>query len=329
MKQAFGVLKRIQRLLWVALCGVALLGCDRGPERILELAEGGIYAGALSPDAQTATIGSVLHGGSLWNVPDHARLFNWNLDSDIDAGQFSIFTTVAYSSNGQRVLTAQGRTFVVWSSTTGQAIFFYEAPDNIRSAALDDEGLNVLLGLEDGSAALFSLVTGQIIVRLRGHQGPIYSLALAADGRRAVTGSDDNTAILWDLPSGMPLHRITHDNQVRTVALSASGVYAFSVGQRSEGLVWNTTSGQIVRRLPMNRDSMTVARFVDNDAMLLTGDRVRKVILWQLTDSSKQRQWRLKGEGLYTRSSGEIMDIRRVAGGALVLGADGRISLLQ
>lgn len=311
------------------LAAWVLTGCADSPERSWRLAERGLYAGAISPDGQFAAVGSVIHGGSLWNIPSFARLYNWNLDTNIDGEPFSVFSSIVFSGDGQRVVTIQGRLLVLWSVQSGQAIFFYEAPDLIRSAALDQQGLNLLLGLEDGTAALFDMVSGQILARLRGHAAPIHGVALSADARRAVTGSDDGTALFWHLPEGRATHRIQHTSQVRTVALSQSGVYAFSVAQRGEGQVWNTNTGQVVRRLPLQRDSVSTARFVNNDAMLLTGDRLRKVLLWQLTDSSVQRRWRLESEGLYTRTSASILDVRWVQGRVLALSSDGRLALLQ
>ena len=39
---------------------------------------------------------------------------------------------------------------------------------------------------------------------LRGHDGPVTAVAISADNRWVVTGSDDNTARLWDLGAKDP-----------------------------------------------------------------------------------------------------------------------------
>ena len=36
------------------------------------------------------------------------------------------------------------------------------------------------------------------------HQGPVYAVAFSPDGKTALTGSDDKTARLWNLPSPVP-----------------------------------------------------------------------------------------------------------------------------
>ena len=39
---------------------------------------------------------------------------------------------------------------------------------------------------------------------LQAHAGPVVSIAFSRDGRQLVTGSDDNTAVLWGVPDGWP-----------------------------------------------------------------------------------------------------------------------------
>ena len=41
-----------------------------------------------------------------------------------------------------------------------------------------------------------------MVQKFQGHTGGLSSVALSGDGKRVLTGSDDNTAILWDAASG-------------------------------------------------------------------------------------------------------------------------------
>ncbi|AGL17357.1 SARP family transcriptional regulator [Actinoplanes sp. N902-109] len=47
---------------------------------------------------------------------------------------------------------------------------------------------------------LWEAATGQRVARLRGHAGRVNDVAFSADGRRLVSGSDDGTARVWDVP---------------------------------------------------------------------------------------------------------------------------------
>lgn len=53
----------------------------------------------------------------------------------------------------------------------------------------------------------FASSPGQSSHILAGHTGPINSIDLSADGRMAVTGSDDATVRLWNITSGVRIPR--------------------------------------------------------------------------------------------------------------------------
>ena len=44
--------------------------------------------------------------------------------------------------------------------------------------------------------------TGQEVLTLKGHTGPVSSVALSPDGQRIVSGSHDKTVKVWDADTG-------------------------------------------------------------------------------------------------------------------------------
>ena len=62
---------------------------------------------------------------------------------------------------------------------------------------------------------------------LRGHLGPVMSLAFSADGRRLVSGGWDGFALLWDLTADPPSSpkRLAGGEHLEAVAISADGRY--------------------------------------------------------------------------------------------------------
>jgi serine-threonine kinase receptor-associated protein len=55
-----------------------------------------------------------------------------------------------------------------------------------------------------------------------GHKGAVWSAKLSLDTARAVTGSADFTAKVWDTYSGDALHSFPHNHIVRSVDISPS-----------------------------------------------------------------------------------------------------------
>jgi len=45
---------------------------------------------------------------------------------------------------------------------------------------------------------VWDVASGQETLTLKGHRGPVLSVAFTSDGRRLVSGSDDETVRIWD-----------------------------------------------------------------------------------------------------------------------------------
>lgn len=59
-----------------------------------------------------------------------------------------------------------------------------------------------------------------------GHDGDVFSLAVAPDGQRLVSGGMDGTIRLWDIRRHNLIHLcLAHNDWVRAVALSPDGPF--------------------------------------------------------------------------------------------------------
>nr|MBC8449063.1 hypothetical protein [Chloroflexota bacterium] len=62
---------------------------------------------------------------------------------------------------------------------------------------------------------VWDLATGQEERTLAGHESLVRSVAVTADGRRAISASDDRTLKVWDISTGL-------DASLATIALEGS-----------------------------------------------------------------------------------------------------------
>jgi WD40 repeat protein len=65
---------------------------------------------------------------------------------------------------------------------------------------------------------------GPLIRTLEGHASGVKAVALTPDGRRAVSGSDDNTLKVWDLESGSLIASFTGESSMFSCAVSPDGL---------------------------------------------------------------------------------------------------------
>ena len=227
--------------LLVVLLLTLIAGCDGGqaPEQSWENAVKGTYSASLSADSKLSVIGSITHGGSLWQTTRGERLFNWNHKQ----GELSNIIASGFSPDGLFALTADHQTMVLWDATTGQALTFWTAPNEVLALDLTPNGNYALLGLGDYSAVLFDVKRGGI-QRSFYHQNRVRDVDLSDDGSLAITGSEDNNAKLWDVSSGEELFNWPHEDEVVTVAIAPQGDKALSVAKYDKAVIWDTQTGK-------------------------------------------------------------------------------------
>jgi len=86
--------------------------------------------------------------------------------------------------------------------------------------------------LRDGS-------TGDWLGTFLGHKGAIWAAKLDSDGGRAVTGSADFTAKIWDTFTGLELATLSHNHIVKSVDISPSGSHVVTGGQEKKLRMYN------------------------------------------------------------------------------------------
>lgn len=287
----------VRHWLSFPLLTVALLaGCDSHevPSASWEYAVKGLYSACLSRDGALAAVGSITHGGSLWQVRNQARLFDWNHRS----GEQSTVIACAFSPEATHAATADPQTLVLWDTSSGNALRFWSTPAQVLDLALTPAGNYALLGLANFSAVLFDVKNGGI-QRVLQHEDRVRSVALSLDGRLALTGSEDSSARLWNLQSGELLQRWNHEDEVVLVALNDDGSRALTVAKYDKAVLWDTTNGAALWELPLHATAVkrgqtfTAARFSSDGNLLLTGDSERQVQLWSLLEQRELRSWQV------------------------------------
>jgi WD40 repeat protein len=74
---------------------------------------------------------------------------------------------------------------------------------------------------------------------LEGHTGAIASVAFSPDGARALTGSRDNAAKLWDAATGKEILSLDgHQEEVTSVNFSPDGLNVLTASRDGKAIVW-------------------------------------------------------------------------------------------
>ncbi len=321
--------QRWARGLTAALFTLALSACDSGqpPEKTWKYAAQGVLSGDISLNSQRALLGSIHHGGSLWDTTKGERLFNWNHKQ----GEYSTLRAAAISGDGNVAVTAERGNVVVWDVNSGKSRAFWQAPDQVLAVSLSENGRYALMGLMNNTATYFDLAQGGGVYTFH-HDAEIRGVDISEDGKWALTGSDDFSVKVWDLSNGKLKHTFTHENQVKTVAISANGRYGFSTAQREDSIIWDLRSGKPVHSLTFRNVNFTAARFSPREDKLLLGTFQGKVHLIDVKTGADQKQWRAKPRQIWGGASSKaIISVSFDASGKRVfaLASDGIMAQFQ
>jgi len=92
----------------------------------------------------------------------------------------------------------------------------------VRSVNFSHDGKTLVSGSWDNTIKLWNESTGQEILTLKGHEGPVWSVNFSPDeGKTLVSGSDDGTIKLWNVEIVQTLKG--HDDLVNSVNFSPEG----------------------------------------------------------------------------------------------------------
>ncbi|GGC09308.1 hypothetical protein GCM10011352_39620 [Marinobacterium zhoushanense] len=288
------------------IAALLLTACSSGDEPASShvYTSQGVYSATLSQDSHYAILGSNRHGGSLWDVQRHERLYDWNHRQ----GEYTNIVDSKFSPDNRFAVTAGSLDLVLWNTGSGQPIWYWSAPSEILSVALSPGGDFALLGLANHQAVYFDIKNGGIRRSLL-HPARIRSVALDGSASLALTGADDYKVRLWSMATGEELHSLAFGNTVDTVALSNDGRFAFSSATLDLAYIWDTLSGEIMHTLSgdealwKRRVSYISARFSADGQQLLTGTASGMVQLWNVGTGKELRSWRIDKREAYGPTS--------------------------
>lgn len=312
---------------------LALLGCSRGtpPVESYEYAAQGLYSGVISTNAEQAIVGSINHGGSLWQIAENARLFNWNHKQD----EYSHIIAADFSPNQRLAITATPQTMVLWDTLSGEGISFWTAPSEILDIDLLANTNYALLGMADHSAAIFDVQRGGV-KQVYYHKGRVNSVDVNTSKGLVLSGSEDYSARLWQLQTAEELFRWDHEDEVQLVELSPDGNLAFTMSKYDKAAVWNTATGEQVGTIPLFRTALargklfTAAVFSEDGTQLATGNSDRLVQLWDIGSMRETGRWILPKRDPMRPTSASVLAVAFTGSNSIfAIASDGFAHKLQ
>jgi WD40 repeat protein/serine/threonine protein kinase len=246
---------------------------------------GAVASAAVSPDGRLVATGSWDHSAKIWDASTgHAirKLLN---------GHAGYINSVEFSPDGKELLTASDDgTARIWDVATGQPSgpVFKDHGARVFSAVYSREGDRVLTACEDKLARVFDRATGKLLFEMPGHKFGVLCGQFSTDGK-IITGSQDNTAKVWDAEGHEIATLEGHSAAITAVAFSRDGKRALTGSRDNTAKLWDAANGKEILSLPGHTQEVTSVSFSPDGKDVLTSSRDGTAIIWLAKDWRGQK----------------------------------------
>ncbi len=132
------------------------------------------------------------------------QLIGQGLETVIQNGHLSVIKTVAYTPDGNFLLTgSRDKTIKLWEVATGREMrTFFGHESTVNDLTVSPDGKTFMSSGADGIAIQWDILTGKLIQSFDQKGKLLTSVALSPDGKLLVTAGYDSKAFLWDIIKG-------------------------------------------------------------------------------------------------------------------------------
>jgi WD40 repeat protein len=260
---------------------IVVTGSNDGQARVWNAANGDVVTVLSGHGNFVDSVGITADGMSVATGSRDRTARTWTTSARliaVHAGHTDSVTGALFTPDGRKLVTGSADgTVRVWDAGTApdlaKANVARPSPPRLRSRSPD----KTVLATADGAVVRLTKSDGSTL-ELKGHEDRVTSVDFSPDGRRLVTASRDNDAMLWDVASGGRLAVLrAHFGPVFDARFSPDGRWIVTGGPTTAGL-WSA-NGTFIRflRRPPNRlprpNPVEIAAFGDDSRTIVTVSR--------------------------------------------------------
>jgi WD40 repeat protein/DNA-binding SARP family transcriptional activator len=195
-------------------------------------------------------------------------------------------------------------TLILWDIEDGEIVHRLKGhTDAVYSAAIGPEGQRALSGSADRSVILWDLGSGEILQTMAGvddtvagsqvaigHFDGVWDVAFRPDGKTALSVSQDEFVILWDLETGELITRFDANAGLFSAALSRDARRALLGTLDNRLLLLDLETGQFIQQLRGHTGRVLAVAFTPDESGALSGAATGSLRLWDLAHGGELRR---------------------------------------
>jgi WD40 repeat protein len=211
-------------------------------------------------------------------------------------GHMDTITSIMFADNDQKLISvSKDKTIRIWDIETGYSKLISGQIDNdkdgmLYAAALSpDHRYIAITGYPTKyGIRIIDLSQKQVVQVLSGHSNIVNSLSFSNDGKRLLSGSADNTAIIWDVITGNDMLTLgeksetRHQDSIVDVDFSPCGKIVATASLDKTIHLWNSYTGECLSILKGHQAPVNTITFSPNGRYLISGSQDKTIRLWNM-----------------------------------------------
>ena len=237
------------------------------------------------PDGEAIVTAGLDGTARLWNVRDGSARGHAMEHRTAPNSRVSI-ESIAFSYDSRWLATGDNAGYVrIWDAETGELVrTFAKVNAPALSLSFGPRSDRVLVGYSspDNGVRMWHAESGELLWTMK-HRLHVRSVAISPNGEFAISGSNDETARLWNSNNGEPVgNELPHRGEVFVVRFSPDSRLAVTGGYDATVRLWHTSSGMSFGE-PMHHDAVVLdAAFSLDGKRLITGSVDKTARLWDV-----------------------------------------------
>jgi len=177
---------------------------------------------------------------------------------------------------------------------TGQLVSTFMAFDWASCVAITPD-CQFALCTFSSDLKLWSLEKGKVVRSFSSHSALVHSVAIVADGKRAISASADQTLKLWNLETGKVIHTfLGHKESVYSVAITPDNKHAISASADQTLKLWDLETGMLLKTHThhFKNNEVTCCVVITPDGKYVISKCEDQILeLWNLTTGETLRKF--------------------------------------